>query len=572
MKLHANAQTCPHCRALIVSRVMDGRRAAAVAQEFRVTTKTVLKWITRFRAEGPSGLEDRTSRPHHIARRHLQPGKELSDAVFALLHTPPRDSGFNRTTWRLIDLHSALQTRGVMTTLNNLSAVIKRAGYQWKKARISLTSSDPLYREKVEAIKKVLSGLKNDEAFFSIDEFGPFAVKMRGGKALQPPGMLRQIPQWQKSKGSLIVTAALELSGNQTIHFYSYQKNSRETCKLIDRLRRQYKSYRRIYLSWDAASWHSSKELLDHIDFLNGWAAHDGAPHIEVLPLPAQAQFLNVIESVFSGMARAVIHNSDYATTAAAKVAITRYFEERNRLFAAAPGARAVRFGDRSERPLCSKWPTTARIFDIASWHLPKLDVDQLRSSSDAYCMRAFSSVKMARAVATRTFGPTTTLPWPRISATGLSPSAAARDWPSLPSRHQHVGGAAGVADFPDRNADVQERGVVNHRPQRRRRDAERDHAGGMRVDHAVDVRPRLVGLAVDEALDEQRTAAAVHRIGVEIELHDVLGGHQTGRDRARHQIAARIGGMADADMAIGVEHAAVVENAVGQHQLFDHG
>ena len=200
MKLHANAQTCPHCRALIVSRVMDGRRAAAVAREFRVTTKTVLKWITRFRAEGPSGLEDRTSRPHHIARRHLQPGKELSDAVFALLHTPPRDSGFNRTTWRLIDLHSALQTRGVMTTLNNLSAVIKQAGYQWKKARISLTSSDPLYREKVEAIKKVISGLKNDEAFFSIDEFEPFAVKMRGGKALQPPGMLRQIPQWQKSK------------------------------------------------------------------------------------------------------------------------------------------------------------------------------------------------------------------------------------------------------------------------------------------------------------------------------------------------------------------------------------
>jgi len=337
MKLHANAQTCPHCRALIVSRVMDGRRAAAVAQESRVTTKTVLKWITRFRAEGPSGLEDRTSRPHHIARRHLQPGKELGDAVFALLHTPPRDSGFNRTTWRLTDLHSALQTRGVTTTLNNLSVVIKQAGYQWKKARISLTSSDPLYREKVEAIKKVLSGLKNDEAFFSIDEFGPFTVKMRGGKALQPPGMLRQIPQWQKSKGSLIVTAALELSRNQIIHFYSDKKNSRETCKLIDRLRRQYKSYRRIYLSWDAASWHSSKELLDHIDFLNGWAAHDAAPHIEVLPLPAQAQFLNVIESVFSGMARAIIHNSDYATAAAAEAAITRYFEERNRLFAAAP-------------------------------------------------------------------------------------------------------------------------------------------------------------------------------------------------------------------------------------------
>jgi transposase len=337
MRLHANAQTCPHCRSLIVSRVLDGHRAASVARDFRVGTKTVLKWIARFRAEGPGGLDDRSSRPHRIARRYLQPGKPLNDAVFALLHTPPRDSGFNRTTWRLADLHSALKAQGVLTTRNNLSTVIKEAGYQWKKARITLTSSDPLYREKVDAIKKVLSELKEDEAFFSIDEFGPFAVKMRGGKALQPPGKVCHVPQWQKSKGSLIVTAALELSRNQVIHFYSDQKNSTETRKLIDQLRRQYKGYRCIYLSWDAAPWHSSKQLLDHVEFLNGWAAHDGAPLIEILPLPAQAQFLNVIESVFSGMARAVIHNSDYATVRDAQAAITRYLEDRNCSFAIAP-------------------------------------------------------------------------------------------------------------------------------------------------------------------------------------------------------------------------------------------
>jgi transposase len=306
MKLHANAHTCPHCRSLIVSRVISGHTPASVARDFLVSSKTVFKWVARFRAEGTIGLDDRSSRPHRIARRNLPPGKVLSDAVFALLHTPPRDSGFNRTTWRLADLHSALQAQGMSTTLNNLSAVIKQAGYQWKKARVTLTSVDPLYREKVNAIKGVLSKIKDDEAFFSIDEFGPFAVKTRGGRALQPPGTVRHVPQWQKSKGSLIVTAALELSQNQIIHFFSDRKNSPETCKLIDLLRRQYKGYRCIYLSWDAASWHSSEQLLERVEFLNGWAAHDGAPHIEILPLPAQAQFLNVIESVFSGMARAV--------------------------------------------------------------------------------------------------------------------------------------------------------------------------------------------------------------------------------------------------------------------------
>lgn len=51
------------------------------------------------------------------------------------------------------------------------------------------------------------------------------------------------------------------------------------------------------------------------------------------MPLPAGAQFLNVIESVFSGMARAIIHNSDYPWSVAATEAIDRYIEERNAHF-----------------------------------------------------------------------------------------------------------------------------------------------------------------------------------------------------------------------------------------------
>ncbi len=287
----------------------------------------------------PGAIE--TTSPHSARTLHRLIGLTAVSTgkydLFALLHTPPRDSGFNRTTWRLADLHSALKKQGVLTTRNNLSMVIKQAGYQWKKARVTLTSSDPLYREKVDAIKKALSGLRDDEAFFSIDEFGSFAIKMRGGRALQPPGSIRHVPQWQRSKGSLIVTAALELSRNQIIHFYSDHKNSAETCKLIDQLRRQYKGYRRIYLSWDAAPWHSSEQVLDRVEFFNGWAEHDEAPHIEILPLPAQAQFLNAIELVFSGMARAIIHNSDYATVVEAQTAITRYLEDRNRTFAVTP-------------------------------------------------------------------------------------------------------------------------------------------------------------------------------------------------------------------------------------------
>jgi hypothetical protein len=92
----------------------------------------------------------------------------------------------------------------------------------------------------------------------------------------------------------------------------------------------EYRDRRQIYLSWDAASWHVSKELNNHIEEHNRIGR---GPVVAVAPLPARAQFLNVIESVFSGMARAIIHNSDYRSSEEAKAAIDRYFEERNRHF-----------------------------------------------------------------------------------------------------------------------------------------------------------------------------------------------------------------------------------------------
>jgi len=55
-----------------------------------------------------------------------------------------------------------------------------------------------------------------------------------------------------------------------------------------------------MYISWDSAGWHMSKALNERVEFLNGWANYDRAPAIELAPLPSKAQFLNVIESVFT--------------------------------------------------------------------------------------------------------------------------------------------------------------------------------------------------------------------------------------------------------------------------------
>jgi transposase InsO family protein len=60
---HANAVLTPIGRRLLVDRVLSGRPQSHVAKELGVSRQCVARWVSRFRAEGPAGLRDRSSRP-----------------------------------------------------------------------------------------------------------------------------------------------------------------------------------------------------------------------------------------------------------------------------------------------------------------------------------------------------------------------------------------------------------------------------------------------------------------------------------------------------------------------------
>ena len=343
---HSGATSCPHCRFVMADRALHERvPVTLVARDLRVSTRTVRKWMQRYRNHGLEGLLDRSSRPHHSPRRQVQPGPLLDHAVMRLLHAPPMEFGINRTAWKLGDIKDRLAKHGIVATPQSVRRTIAATGIRWRKARLTLTSSDPEYRTKVNAVRTTLSQLRDDEAFFSIDELGPVAIKMRAGRALTLPGVNRIVPQWQKSRGTIIVTAALDLARNQVVFLYSERKYTEELIRPIEALRSRYKGFRTLYLSWDAAPWHRSRRLAEYVSEANSLAADAAGPAIELKPLPKNAQFLNVIESVFSGLARAVLHNSNYATVDDAKASIGRYFDERNKPSWRTPSGRVRQSG-----------------------------------------------------------------------------------------------------------------------------------------------------------------------------------------------------------------------------------
>jgi transposase len=296
--------------------------------------RIVKRWISDYLQRGMDALRvnrKKCQRPEIIAGM-----KQKRDRIIGLLHETPQIHGINRASWSLKTLAQAFEKQyGESIGKTTLSEYVRAEGYTFRKARRVLTSPDPSYRDKMEEITRVLSNLRDDEKFFSIDEFGPFSVRMRGGMALTPKGTTRVVPQRQRSKGRLIITAALELSTNQITHFYSERKNTDETIKLLGILLRQYSNQRCLYLSWDAASWHVSAKLTERVSEVNHAAgrSHGGILLVKLMPLPSSAQFLNVIESVFSGMAKGILHNSDYLSAEDCRTAIDRYFAERNEAY-----------------------------------------------------------------------------------------------------------------------------------------------------------------------------------------------------------------------------------------------
>jgi transposase InsO family protein len=81
-------------RQLLVARVtVEGRPVATVARELGISRATGYKWLRRFRTEGWSGLESRSSRPHRSPHRTPAETEAVVVAARAAWHYGPARLG-----------------------------------------------------------------------------------------------------------------------------------------------------------------------------------------------------------------------------------------------------------------------------------------------------------------------------------------------------------------------------------------------------------------------------------------------------------------------------------------------
>lgn len=324
--------------AMVLNAAFAGDTVMQIMEKADCARKTVNDWLNTYQTKGLSGFDLPKRKPNEKVVKIIQQRK---NSLTRLINETPKLYGLNRTSWSITALTEVYNRVNIEpVTYMQISRCLHQMGYRYKNSREMLTSQDPNFRVKINKIQHILQHLKPNEKFFSIDEYGPVTIKLKGGATLvHKKERPTAIPQKQKIKGVVICTAALELSTNQVTYFYSQRKNTFETIKLIDMLVEQYRDQKRLYLCWDAVSWHNSKILKNHLEDLNSKEYRELhlTPQIKLAPLPACTQFLNVIESVFGGLARAVIHNSDYESVDEAKEAISLHFEARNKHYLEQP-------------------------------------------------------------------------------------------------------------------------------------------------------------------------------------------------------------------------------------------
>ncbi|MCF8169307.1 MAG: IS630 family transposase [Rhodoferax sp.] len=310
-----------------------------IASKIEQTEGNVDRWIKAFNRFGLDGLKKPCA---HVGVEKLGgiAGRTAvrdvkARRIFEIFHAKPSAYGINRSSWSRKAIALAYSQQHNETISERYAGhLLRQFGYAIRKARKVLTSPDPNYREKVELLLNTLQSLKPGELFFFIDELGPLRVKKYGGRALVKKNETLTYPQVQAHRGVIMMSGALSATSNQVTWIYGRAKDTLAMIDLMELLYNQYHSASKLYVTWDAASWHKSTMLVDWLDTFNATTKllNEG-PLIELVPLPTSSQFLDVIEAVFSGMKTAVVHHSDYRDVPEMKKAISRHFTERNEHF-----------------------------------------------------------------------------------------------------------------------------------------------------------------------------------------------------------------------------------------------
>lgn len=302
-------------RATILLRYADGEGPTAIHRALGLSRPTIYKCIDKALAAGvESGLKDRYHRPKEPV---------ITEAAKAwILHiacTKPKEHGLAAELWSLSALaryareqapaagHESLARAGKAT----IWRILKGGAIKPHQVRYYLERRDAQFEEKMQevlmvyqevALQNVVHAAGQDLGSvitLSVDEKPGVQATQNTAPDLPPvPG---QHPTWTrdheyKRHGTLSILAAVDLHTGEVIAQVHERHRSREFILLLKELDGHYPKDRTIRLILDHHSAHISRETMAYLSTRPNRFIY--------VHTPKHGSWLNLIETVFSKMAR----------------------------------------------------------------------------------------------------------------------------------------------------------------------------------------------------------------------------------------------------------------------------
>jgi putative transposase len=285
-------------RAHILLLLDDGHSWAAVTTLLFCSSRTIDRWVKRFRTEGVEGLGGhKPGRPFRFA------AEWVAVAVGWVKSHAPRDFGFLRSRWccEAVAL-LMLREHDLEVSRETVRRWLHKGGLVYRRPRPTLGPKDEERAAKLDKLRKLLAGLPQDETAVFQDEvdintnpkIGSMWMPKGRQATVETPGnnekrYLSGSIHWRT--GQVFLTEGRPRQGRDTALFLAH----------LDDLRRKLRHYRKIHVICDNAKCHTSEEVAVYL-----WEHRD---RIDLHFLPSYSPDCNPIERVWWNLHEQITRN-----------------------------------------------------------------------------------------------------------------------------------------------------------------------------------------------------------------------------------------------------------------------
>ena len=298
-------------RSAAMLKIVEGHSPHWVAQHGLLKPRdpdTVYHWLDLFEAEGIQGLcqhqhgGNRRASPVDAHRAELEERLRQGPPGAAEATAPiPHRTPLPPSQWSLMVVRQPFDGMADYT-LSGVWRVLQHCEIEWKHGYVQHWSPDPDYSIKVTAIEKCLKQAVSDPqhvvALF-LDEMGyyrwPSAARdwlaTADGYPLAEHGNYNN-QQWR-------VIGALNARTGQVSYLQAYIIGRAKVIELYELLNRQYRHAQTVYVIRDNWNVHDHPEVQEALVEM---------PHLEIVPLPTYAPWLNPIEKLWRCARQQILH------------------------------------------------------------------------------------------------------------------------------------------------------------------------------------------------------------------------------------------------------------------------